>query len=206
MRKAPTQQRAQATVEAILQAAAHILGRRGWLKFTTNEVAETAGVSIGSLYQYFPNKLALAEAIRERHLQQVLGALAPLGEERVQATSIEELASRLVDVVVAVHSIDQPLHRVLLEEVPLASRSSLQRYEAEYELRYRMVIGQAAGRRRSRRDDIAARVLAGAVEGVVHGAARRGELGSPQMRRELIVLVASYLRSRGELPGLSRTA
>ncbi len=50
MRKAPTQQRAQATVQAILQAAAHILGRRGWMKFTTNEVAEAAGVSIGSLY------------------------------------------------------------------------------------------------------------------------------------------------------------
>jgi AcrR family transcriptional regulator len=196
MRKAPTQQRAQATVQAILQAAAHILGRRGWMKFTTNEVAQAAGVSIGSLYQYFPNKLALAEALRERHLEAVLGALAPPGEAQAAAATIDQLAARLVDGVIAVHSIDPPLHRVLLEEVPLASRASLRAFEAEYGQRYRSVIAQSSGRRRSPRDDAAARVLAGAVEGVVHAAARQGDLGSPQLRRELTLMVAAYLRSR----------
>src|SRR5216110_1553486 len=75
MRKDPRQERSRDTVEAIVQASAHILGRRGWAGFTTNGVAEAAGVSIGSLYQYFPNKLALVEEVRRRHFQDVLNAL-----------------------------------------------------------------------------------------------------------------------------------
>ena len=72
MRKAPRQQRSRATVDVIVEAAARVLGRRGWARFTTNEIAAVAGVSVGSLYQYFPNKLAIAEAIRQRHLDEVL--------------------------------------------------------------------------------------------------------------------------------------
>ena len=55
-RKRPRQERAKATVETILEASARILVKRGFDGFTTNEVATAAGVSIGSLYQYFPNK------------------------------------------------------------------------------------------------------------------------------------------------------
>ncbi len=195
MRKAPRQQRARSTVEAILQAAAHVLGRRGWMLFTTNEVAQVAGVSIGSLYQYFPNKLALAEAIRERHLQDVLKVLAPPEAWDAHAPSLDERVTHLVDVVIAVHSVDQALHRVLLDEVPLASRATLRRFEADYQQRYRSVMDPACGER-SEHDDVATRVLAGAVEGVVHAAARHGELGSPALRSELMRLVGSYLRSR----------
>src|SRR5882757_8447655 len=72
MRKEPRQARSRATVEAIVQAGAHVLGDRGWSGFTTNEVASVAGASIGSLYQYFPNKLALIAAIRRKHFDDVL--------------------------------------------------------------------------------------------------------------------------------------
>ena len=75
MRKEPRQERSRDTVEAIVEASARILGRRGWAGLTTNGVAEAAGVSIGSLYQYFPNKLALVEAVRRRHFHDVLTAL-----------------------------------------------------------------------------------------------------------------------------------
>ena len=71
MRKRPKQQRSQSTVESIVEAGARVLAQRGWANFTTNEVAHTAGVSIGSLYQYFPNKLAIAEAVRKRHLDEI---------------------------------------------------------------------------------------------------------------------------------------
>lgn len=68
-RKRPHQQRSAATVDAILEAAAHILERKGLDALTTNAVAELAGVSIGSLYQYFPGKAAiLAELIRRERL------------------------------------------------------------------------------------------------------------------------------------------
>jgi AcrR family transcriptional regulator len=63
-RKLPRQQRARATCEAILEAAAHIIGREGLAGFNTNAVAERAGVSIGSLYQYFPNKDSLMAVAR----------------------------------------------------------------------------------------------------------------------------------------------
>ena len=68
-RKRPHQQRSAATVDAILEAAARILERKGLDALTTNAVAELAGVSIGSLYQYFPGKAAiLAELIRRERL------------------------------------------------------------------------------------------------------------------------------------------
>lgn len=66
-RKAPRQARAAATIDVILQGAAHILRRDGLGGLTTNHIAERAGVSIGSLYQYFPGKEAiLAELIRRK--------------------------------------------------------------------------------------------------------------------------------------------
>lgn len=65
-RKTPRQQRSRATCDAILQATARILERGGGDTLTTNQVAEVAGVSIGSLYQYYPTKQAiLAELIRQ---------------------------------------------------------------------------------------------------------------------------------------------
>ena len=65
-RKNPTQARAQQTVGIILDAAAQILQTEGEAHFNTNRVAEKAGFSIGTLYQYFPNKNSIIEAIAER--------------------------------------------------------------------------------------------------------------------------------------------
>ena len=72
LRKEPRQARSRATVEAIVDAGARVLAEDGWAAFTTNRVAERAGASIGSLYQYFPDKLSLVEAIRRRHLDDCL--------------------------------------------------------------------------------------------------------------------------------------
>lgn len=69
-RKLPQKQGSEQTVEAILQATARLLERRGHGRLTTNHIAETAGVSIGSLYQYFPNKDAICHALSERHHRQ----------------------------------------------------------------------------------------------------------------------------------------
>jgi AcrR family transcriptional regulator len=65
-RKAPRQSRSQATVEVILEAATRVLAKESLAGFNTNRVAEVAGISIGSLYQYFPNKAALTAALIER--------------------------------------------------------------------------------------------------------------------------------------------
>lgn len=64
-RKIPQQQRAQFTVECILRAAESIIAKNGYDAATTNHIAEVAGVSIGSLYQYFPSKEAIAASLVE---------------------------------------------------------------------------------------------------------------------------------------------
>lgn len=114
-RKTPRQARSHATVEAILEATARVLGQHGYAGTNTNLVAELAGVSVGSLYQYFPNKLALVSALHERHVQQ----LAALLREAFAASRSANLAGRirrLVAVVLAAHRREPNLHRVLERE------------------------------------------------------------------------------------------
>lgn len=65
-RKSPSQSRSQKTVDYILEAAAHILEAQGFEGYTTNAIAERAGVSIGSLYQYFPGRDAVTVALIEQ--------------------------------------------------------------------------------------------------------------------------------------------
>src|SRR3569832_2453239 len=66
-RKRAGQERSRATVEALVEATARILVKEGFDKASTNRVAEVAGVSVGSLYQYFPSKEALVAAVIKRH-------------------------------------------------------------------------------------------------------------------------------------------
>src|SRR3954454_14416021 len=71
-RKAASQERSRATVDALVEATARILVREGCDKASTNRIAEVAGVSVGSLYQYFPGKEALVVAVIERHQQEIM--------------------------------------------------------------------------------------------------------------------------------------
>src|SRR5262249_39645266 len=96
-RKHASQQRSRATVDALVEATARILVREGFDKASTNRIAEKAGVSIGSLYQYYPGKEALVAAVVDRHQQELMqvvrGALAD-----VAALPIEEAVRKLVTV------------------------------------------------------------------------------------------------------------
>src|SRR5258708_40228727 len=69
-RKLASQERSRSTVDALLEATARILVKEGYDQASTNRVAEVAGVSIGSLYQYFPSKEALIAAVIDRHTQE----------------------------------------------------------------------------------------------------------------------------------------
>jgi AcrR family transcriptional regulator len=191
MRKAPRQRRSQVMVDVILQAAARVLAKSGWAKFNTNEVARIAGVSIGSLYQYFPNKLALAEAIRQQHLAAILQVLAGAATEE---DSLAIRVERLIEGIIAAHLINPSLHRVLLDEVPLSERSTHQEFEQQYAEFYRQFVVTTLSRD-SDRATIMSAVLASAVEGVVHDAARRDQLGSDEIKVELQRLIMAYLQS-----------
>ncbi len=104
-------------VETIMETSARILARDGYAHFNTNVVAETAGVSIGSLYQYFPNKDALVTAVVERHGRRIhdtiIAAAGPTPPE-----TLNEAVRGIVAAVVAAHRIDPVLHAVLEAEMP----------------------------------------------------------------------------------------
>lgn len=120
-RKIPRQARSRQTVDAVLDATARVLVKAGYAALTTNRVAEVAGVSVGSLYQYFPSKEALVDALLERHLETVrrvvFAAMAGLGQ-----LSLRDATRAMVGALAAAHAGDPALHRVLLSELPRASR------------------------------------------------------------------------------------
>ncbi|MDP9650767.1 TetR/AcrR family transcriptional regulator [Paraburkholderia caledonica] len=192
MRKAPRQARSRATVDVIVTAVAHVLDARGWSGFTTNEVARVAGVSIGSVYQYFPNKLALVDAIRRQHFDDVL---AVLQRARERHTSPERFIECLVNDLIAVHRDYPSLHRMLLDlPNPGGAKDADEAFQQEYLHRYALIVAAYRGRRPGGKGDwTAAQVLSSAVEGVIHNAARRGLLAHSQLRRELIRMVHGYL-------------
>jgi AcrR family transcriptional regulator len=110
LRKRPRQQRATATVAAILEAAACILETQGFDAYTTNAIAERAGASIGSLYQYFPNKTALTQALVAREDAALLRDLVQLLERPKGIGLLREL----IQVAVA-HQLRRPVLARLLD-------------------------------------------------------------------------------------------
>ena len=116
-RKSASQERSRATVDALLEATARVLMKEGYDRASTNRIAEVAGVSIGSLYQYFPSKEALVAAVIDRHTQQV-SELTRKALVRVAARPIEVAAREFVSVAIDAHRINPKLHGVLAEQIP----------------------------------------------------------------------------------------
>jgi AcrR family transcriptional regulator len=116
-RKQPIQARAKATVDAILTAAAHILVANGYDRTTTARVARRAGVSVGSLYQYFPNKEALIAALIERHADALVGTVREVLQRHSRAT-LAACVRAAIDATITAHRIDPRLHKILHEQVP----------------------------------------------------------------------------------------
>src|ERR1700722_1032131 len=96
-RKAAKQERAQLTVEAILEAASQVFERHGYAHASTNRIAERAGVSIGSLYQYFPNKDAILVALARRHLTDGMAVLWPQVQRLGGEESWDEVLPGIVE-------------------------------------------------------------------------------------------------------------
>jgi AcrR family transcriptional regulator len=111
-RKQPRQRRSRETVAVILAAATRVFAERGYERGTTNHIATKAGVSIGSLYQYFPDKAALVSALELEHLDEVGPILVALARRlRERRVSITAWVRAFVRAVLAAN--DQPQHRAL---------------------------------------------------------------------------------------------
>lgn len=116
-RKLPRQARSQHMVETILEATARVLAERGYAGTNTNLVAERAGVSVGSVYQYFPHKDSLISALHERHASQMYAVV-----DRVLATAgeggLRERLAAMVRALLEAHRVEPELHKVLEKEFP----------------------------------------------------------------------------------------
>ncbi|MEK8029847.1 TetR/AcrR family transcriptional regulator [Ideonella sp. DXS29W] len=110
-RKKPAQSRSRHTVHVILEAAARVFDQHG-MKATTNQIAEVAGVSVGSLYQYFPDKQALITELHERHRALVAEQLACAMDEAATRAMVE-VVRRAVAGCVSVHRERPGLQRLL---------------------------------------------------------------------------------------------
>ena len=144
-RKRPVQARSQRTVDAILKAAAQVFVRRGYAGATTNHIAERAGVSIGSLYEYFPSKDALLVALMESHLHEGEEVLARAeGEIVAGAADLPTVVRYLVRAMVELHARDRELHRILFEEAPLprSLRRTLLEIEDRITERVELLLGR----------------------------------------------------------------
>jgi AcrR family transcriptional regulator len=95
-RKSPVQERSVASVDAILEATIQVLLQLGKEQLTTTRVAMRAGVSVGTLYQYFPNKSALLRAVLERHLSEVADAVELVCEQQ-QGQPLRQMATALIN-------------------------------------------------------------------------------------------------------------
>lgn len=111
-RRVPTQERSKRRVESILDAAAVVFSESGFEAATTEAIAEKAGTSIGSLYQFFPNKLAVFEALAERCLERSRVAFDVLFASAQQRTWIDAL-DLMIDGLAALHQSD-PAFRAML--------------------------------------------------------------------------------------------
>ena len=167
-RKLPAQERAKFTVNAIKEAATHILVEQGYEKFTTNKVAERAGVSIGSLYQYFPRKESLIAAIKEDHFSQLRDLMLAAYQQTLDKP-LSEVAKAFVLAALEGHMIEPDLHRVLSHELPELGVKEDNNDKDSVRLLVQTMFEQ---RRGELRDDLnvalAAKMVSKTVEHLVH--------------------------------------
>lgn len=185
-RKQPRQERSAATVEAIVQAATYILVKRGWAAFTTNAVAEKAGVNIASLYQYFPNKEAIVAELQRRHISEVQKRWPDPPTE----PSLPEYLRVMTEAVVSEHRVNPTLHRVFAEELPRSNRVGSP--QGASQVRWAEGIAPLL---KVPDVDLATFITGVVVHAIVHEAAsdRPELLDHPLLVPELVRLLAPYL-------------
>ncbi|WP_043201742.1 TetR/AcrR family transcriptional regulator [Paraburkholderia acidipaludis] len=188
-RKQPMQRRSAATVEAILEAAARLLETSGLPGYTTNAVAERAGVSVGSLYQYFPNRDALTAALIERESAVLLSEV----DAAAMAPTCEAGLLGLVRAGVA-HQMRRPaLARVLdFEErrLPLDERDA--RVSERLHAALVRLLGLTDAPQLSD-CDTAAHDVSAIVHGMVDAAGERGETDAAVLQARVTRAVIGYL-------------
>ncbi|WP_167752761.1 TetR/AcrR family transcriptional regulator [Pusillimonas caeni] len=193
-RKWPRQQRSRATVEALLEATAQVLVKHDYKNATTGRIAERAGISIGSLYQYFPHRDALIAALVEQHSNRIVECV---GAALEQAPDLETGLRNLIHAALDTQRIDPSLHKILVEQIPQVGR------RAEVIDTHRCLTTQIEAflKRHSQRlspdrsPALAALLIESALESAVHRAVQTDAqlLDDSSFGDELYVLMVGYV-------------
>jgi AcrR family transcriptional regulator len=193
-RRRPTQRRAVATVDAVLDAVIRLLKREGFGALTTNRIAEVAGVSIGSVYQYFADKSAIFAALHQRHIEQIDRLIANTLVKHA-ASPLDELIRVLVEAMVDAHTGDPELFALLASEVPHRAGST-QDFATRLHGVFRLAVSSKAPELEKRGDlDKVVFVMANMVESLSHAAALRRPSGVSldEAKAEAVKAVLAYL-------------
>jgi AcrR family transcriptional regulator len=195
-RKSPVQARSAASVEAILEATIQVLLQVGKERLTTTKVALRAGVSVGTLYQYFPNRSALLKAALKRHLDEVVEAIELVCQEQ-KGHSLEQMATALMTTFLEAKMRDAKTSVALyavssdVDGAKIAQEVGIKSNKA--------VVGMLKTAREQLTTD--PQLVASMLQGVMSGVSRRLlESTAPEkqfdtLRKELIFLSCAYLNA-----------
>jgi AcrR family transcriptional regulator len=194
-RKNASQERSRATVDALLSATARVLVKVGYDHASTNKIAEAAGVSIGSLYQYFPSKEALVAGVIDRHIGEMMNMVST-SLARVAPLPLRDAARELVRVMIEAHRLEPQLHRVLVEQIPrVGSMERVERVDEEAMTMVRAYLEAHRDEIAVADLDLAAFLAVSSVEAMTHAAVLRRPdlLSDPRFVDEVAALVVRYL-------------
>ena len=195
-RRQPKQERARIMVEAALEATQLLLAEIGYEATNTTRIAERAGMSIGSLYQYFSNRDEIIAELQRRHHEQTSIILeeAFLEAEDMQ---LEDAVRRLVRATVDLHRHEPELHRVLTEVVPLSvNAQSRLKMSAKIDAAQQKWFQSLARGLPIANIEATALVIRETVEGSIHRAVLHGHNSSVEdVAEEVFRMVIAYLRS-----------
>ncbi len=195
-RKQPAQQRSRETVRVILEAAARIFEERGTAGATTDAIAERAGVSVGSLYQYFPNKESLLATLAACHMLEVRAAIEPALAALDAVTPFEVALGGFVRAMLVSHTARPRLHRALFEEASYDAEAVRALLALRTEICARLADWLSL-RAEAQVEDapLAARLAVDALTSLAHGFALDRRIpASPERReQELLCLLRRYI-------------
>jgi AcrR family transcriptional regulator len=194
-RKEPKQSRAHITRHRILGAAAHVFAVHGYSAGTTNRIAEEAGMSIGSLYQYFPNKDAILVELVKEHVDSGIATIERLLSSGPLPDALDDLLRLFVRATIENHLDDPVLHRVLFEEAPRPAELLEMLHLAEERLvgaAQELIATHAEVTVQDTRT--AAQLVVSAIESLVHryfASGQRVDIG--RFEDELVAMLFRYL-------------
>jgi AcrR family transcriptional regulator len=209
-RKSPVQARSAASVEAILEATIQVLLQVGKEKLTTTLVAARAGVSVGTLYQYFPNKSALLQAVLKQHLDEVTRAVEQVCKER--STRRSEDTPRAMATAVIHKFLDAKLKNAKTSAALYSVSSDVDgaRISQQMGLRsHRAMTRMFASANESLTRD--AHVVATMLQGLIVGVSRKvlesgaGAEGLDRLREEMVFMACAYLDACAARPPVAGT-